>query len=1157
MIGAIVAFEWRYHTRQMTFVAAAALFFLFGFAITASGFGPDNIHVNSPYSIAESVGLISLLSVFALAAFCANAVVRDREHQMEEIVFTTAVEKLQFLAGRFTGSFLAAFTAFSFSIPGMLVARFMPWHEADRLGATSLVPYLWALLVIGLPNIFFAAVLLFAVSTITRSVLASYAASVALYVLYFVASSLTGSPLMAASAPGANEGVWLAAILDPFALSAFFEQTQHWTPVERNARLLSLSGNFLLNRVVWIGVAFAGLALVQRMFSFRVVRGAPASSRPLRWLPAGKSSRVPGRQDAGVAAGWKPALRARADAAPDVADNAFAAFLSATKFEVRAFLWSAPFLALTLLWAGLAAFEVFTDVTGNEYGSALYPTAGVIFRSIGTPLGLIGAILIVYYSAEIVWRERTLRMSHLLHAAPAPNAVFVLSKWTTLAALIGVLTATGVLAGALVQIVCGYPVDAGALLAYAYFSAAPLLLFAALAIVIQTLSPHKYVGMLIVLAVVIVGQRGEALGLEHPVVRFASATSIRYSDFYGFDNTRAFHWAIAYWAAFAALLLLRAIVLWRPGTHERVHRAWPAVLGVLVIATGAVRVYDARKEPTRAAMLEWKADYEKKYRPFSARPQPRIAAIRADVDLHPEDGTCRVRGEYVLVNETSRPIPEVLVAVRREATHATIEHPGKIARDEKFNQYLITLDAPLQPGTRTTVRFDVQYASDGESVVDNGTYLMSFRAFPSIGYRWTYEIEDPRERRRHGLAASSAPDQPEIAATDWVDLDLTISTAPGQIAIAPGRLVESSVESPVESHQQRFHYRTDKPVLNIFSIASARYAVKRDGPVEVYYHPAHTANVERIARAAKDSLATFSNAFGPYPQPRLRIVEVPSHWEMGGFATPGVVFLSETRGFMIDARDPRRLDLVYRRVAHEVAHQWWGYTVSAADAEGATMITESLTKYSELLMLERAHGREAVRESLTFELDRYLSGRTGETSGAEPPLARATNQPYLYYPKGATVMYAIRDLIGEEALNGALRAFAREQGGPRHHPTTADLLRTLPRHPLIAEWMNDVVLYDLKLESAGVRRLGDGRYEVRMRVLASKQREGGPMLPLRESIDVGVFSRENMPLLVAKRELHDGVNDVTVVVAQEPAFAAVDPYVTRIDRNRFDNTKSF
>jgi len=42
-----------------------------------------------------------------------------------------------------------------------------------------------------------------------------------------------------------------------------------------------------------------------------IALGAPASSRPYRWLPAGRDTDEASRQDAGVTAGWKPALRAR------------------------------------------------------------------------------------------------------------------------------------------------------------------------------------------------------------------------------------------------------------------------------------------------------------------------------------------------------------------------------------------------------------------------------------------------------------------------------------------------------------------------------------------------------------------------------------------------------------------------------------------------------------------------------------------------------------------------------------------------------------------------------------------------------------------------------------------------------------------------------
>jgi hypothetical protein len=44
----IVRFEWRYHSRQAAFRAASLLFFLLGFALSATRFGPDNVAINSP-----------------------------------------------------------------------------------------------------------------------------------------------------------------------------------------------------------------------------------------------------------------------------------------------------------------------------------------------------------------------------------------------------------------------------------------------------------------------------------------------------------------------------------------------------------------------------------------------------------------------------------------------------------------------------------------------------------------------------------------------------------------------------------------------------------------------------------------------------------------------------------------------------------------------------------------------------------------------------------------------------------------------------------------------------------------------------------------------------------------------------------------------------
>ncbi|MFZ2491513.1 MAG: M1 family aminopeptidase [Thermoanaerobaculia bacterium] len=1148
MLSSILRFEWRYHTRQVSFVAAVMLFFAAGLVLAATGFGPDNVNVNSPYSIAESAGLISLLAVFVAAAFCANAVVRDREVRMEEIVFTTSVEKLPFLLGRFGGSFFAAFTAYSASALGLLVGRLLPWHDPDRLGAIAPLDYLHALAVIGLPNVLFAAVVLFAVATTTRSVLASYAASVFLYVLYFVASAMTNSPLMAASAPGAAGDATLAALLDPFGLSAFFEQTQYWTPAERNVRTVALSGNFLLNRLVWIAASFAGFAAVFRLFSFR------AASSPGKRRPAEEESVAP------------PATYVRAG----VSGNFLQALLSASGMEVRAALRNLPFAALTLLWGALAASEILAEVVGGELGSSFHPTTALIAATIRQPLSLIGMVMVIYHGAEIVWRDRTLRFDGILNATPASSAVFVLSKWLALSSLVLVLTAVAFLVGAGVQLAYGFPPEPGLVLAFGAVNALPLILFAAVSVLVQTLSRQKYLGMMLVLVAAVLAQRGDVVGLEHPLLRVVTLPRMEWSAFNGFgDYATPWFWLALYWSAFAGLALVVAVAAWR--REQPRLRLLPAVaLSVALLASGAFVFFNTNvlnAWETADDVLDWKARYEKKYARYSGLPSPRIREVSAAIDLEPEARRYRVRGEYLLVNESGRPIEVLLVAVRREASSASIAiDSGAVTLDEEFNQHLIRLRPPLAPRSSARLRFDVTYDRAGfvasgpdNTVVANGSYIMSFRSLPTVGYRRSYEIEDPRERKRRGLPGQEQREATaEIATGDWARFDVTVSTAPDQVVVAPGRLLREWLQNG----RRFFHFRSDTPIPNQFAIASARYAIARSVDrgvsIEVYHHPEHGVNVPLIMRAATHSLRLFSEQFGPYPHRHLRVAEVPLVWDFGGFAQPGVIILHEQRGFLIDRRGAERFDLLYRRVAHEIAHQWWGHQLVAADAPGATMLTESLTKYSELLALEEAHGARQVVRSLEAEHDLYLSGRTGET-GVEPPLAQAGDQAYLYYRKGAIVMNALSDLLGERALNEALRTLLRDEGGPEGRATTAHLLANLhavatpTQRLLIDEWMSQVVLYDLEALEAEAQRLADGRWEVTLQIDASKS--GGR--PLDEAIRVVVYGEDGVTAIHdARHPLRQGRNALMVRVNSVPTAFAIDPSITRIETNRLDNRKA-
>ncbi|MFL5354755.1 ABC transporter permease/M1 family aminopeptidase [Archangium sp.] len=1184
MLSELVRFEWRYHTRQVTFAAAALGFFLLGFALMATGFGPANVKLQAPWLIAESMGFLSLLSVFALAIFSANAVVRDDEHRMAEILYCTPVGKLQYLSSRFAGSFLAAVSAFGFSAVGMLAASFMPWQDPERLGAVNALGYLWAFAVLVLPNMLFAAALLFSLAALTRSTLASHIGAVAVYVLYLICAALTDSPLMAASAPGGGEGFAFAALLDPFGLSGFFDQTRYWTVAEQNSRFVALSGTFLANRVATVGAAVLLLAGVYRLFSFRVLRKAKGAERPGTVPHAASTGSAP--------ASVRVPHRAPAPADPGAFGTWLAAYASAVKLELRTLLKSIPFLLVLLLWMALAGAELLSELTGGEYGSRSHPATGLIISALRQPLSLLGTIVLVYYSTELVWRERRFRIADTLAATPASSSAFVASKWTALAALVLGLITTGIFVGLAVQVAHGYSkFEPGLYLSLFYFEGTPLLLFAAAAVFLHALSPGKYVGMLLVLLVGLLKLRGGALGLEHHLWRFASAPAVPYSDMNGFGHLATpFHWFMLHWAVLGLLLAAGASALWRRGLRGQARTYRPAAAGLLAVSalTGGWILYNTDGVNDRMSsreLLDWKADYEKAYKPFAQLPRPTVASVTTDVELYPEERRHRVSGRYQLVNETQTALRKVLVSVNRKARGVELSIPGaKLAsRDERFGMYWFELDAPLAPKARTELRFALEFSQPGftddepdTTVVGNGSFVSGPRNFPSLGYRTSYELEDPRERRKRGLPEGTLREDSDLGeeteVPEWVDFEATVSTSADQVAVAPGKL-----ERQWEQDGRRyFHFRSEARMTNVVAFASARYEVSTlrhgDVAIEVYSHPAHRYNVERMLRAAAASLDTMEKHFGPYPHEVLRIAEVPTYWKFGAFAMPSIIFFTEDRGFLTDSTDPERLDLVSRRIAHEVAHQWWGHQLAPAIGAGDSMLVESLTKYSELLVMEELYGREKVRGFLSFELDRYLSGRSHEEV-RELPLSRVKGQPYIYYGKGAIVMYALKDLLGEEPVDRALRELLRTEGGPGGAATTRDLLARLyavapgELHPLIEGWLEEITLYDLKLESAAVTPLPDGRYEVKMRIAAARSQADGSgnesPVELSESIQVGIFSAHpdqaagtGQVLYLRPRALHSGINEVSAVVDAQPAVVAVDPYITRVDRNRFDNLRA-
>jgi aminopeptidase N len=462
----------------------------------------------------------------------------------------------------------------------------------------------------------------------------------------------------------------------------------------------------------------------------------------------------------------------------------------------------------------------------------------------------------------------------------------------------------------------------------------------------------------------------------------------------------------------------------------------------------------------------------------------------------------------------------------------------------------------------------------------NGTFFNNIEMMPHFGYDTSRQIIDRNERRKRGLG--DVPRAPKLedesargsigfADADWVDFETTVSTSADQIALAPGYLQKEWTRDG----RRYFHYKMDRPMLAFFCYLSANWQVKRDRwhdvPIEIYYDPAHPYNVQRMVDGVKRSLDYFTTQFSPYQHRQVRILEFPRYAQFAQSFANTIPF-SESIGFIADLRDPEDIDYVFYVTAHEVAHQWWAHQVIGADMQGQAMLSESLSQYSALMVMEKEYGATRMRKFLKYELDRYLRDRGGELI-EELPLMRVENQPYIHYQKGSLVFYRLRDEIGEAAVNRALAKFIGDKAYQQAPFTTSkELLQYIQaetppeKHALVDELFAKIVFYDNRVEAAKARKRADGKYDVTIDFAALKREADGTgketPLPMGDWIDIGAFSRaadeseaSERVLYLRKHHITPRDKQVTIVVDAKPYEVGLDPYNKLIDRIPDDNRK--
>ena len=1140
-----------------------------------------NTHHNAPFVISGYYAYIGLVMLLMAAAFVNSAALRDFRFNTNQIVFSTPMRRRDYLLGRFIGATLVSAIPMLGVSAGILAAKYMPWADPDQWGAVNWGAHLHAIYVFALPNALIIAAILFAIAVMARNEVVPFIGALLLLIGYIAAGALLQD----------LRHEELVVFADPFGIRTFALTAKYWTVAEKNSIPIALSGWMLWNRLLWAVVATAIFIVAYFRFSFSE--------------KASKAKSVETDSQAPLIAVGRPVL------SPNLRPAAWTQLVQSLRIHIRGMLVSVPFI-IVMLAGGLNCLLALMFNATEGYGNHTLPVTFWVLDLIRGTLYLFIIIVITFYAGVLVWKDKDERMDEIVDATPVPEWLSYATRLLTLLVMVMLIQICALLSGIAVQAWHGYHRFQLGLYSYELLvrDFSLFLFLAVLAFFMHAVSPNKYVGYAAYIAFLTANVfMWGPLNVATNLVQFAGTPNVVHSDLFGDAPYRAaWTWYALYWLLFCGLLAVLTVMFWPRGKQDRwagrrrnaaqrFHSGWitATLLCVLAFAsTGGWIWYNTaviNRVVGPKTLQRRQADYEKAYKQYENMPQPRVRNVKYAIDVYPESRNIVMRGEQVIQNPFGQPVGEIHFTIDPNYV-MDIDIPGtSLTKDDQKLYYRIyKFDPPLQPNESRTMHFTAKSKNRGfendlstVELVQNGSFFNNTIG-PVIGYEPQRQLTDPNDRKKFGLKEIDLMPRLERNCTsdcgetylgghsDWVDVQTVISTSADQLAIAPGSLLREWQENG----RRYFEYKLDHQSLNFYSFMSARYEVAREEwngiKLEVYYDRQHPWNVPRMMNSLKKSLDYYTKNFGPYFHKEARIIEFP---RVARFAQafPGTMPYSESIGFIANINKPDDIDFVFYVVAHEMGHQWWAHQVIGAKMEGATLLSETMAQYSALMVMEKEYGRDTMRKFLKYEMDNYLRSRGAERLKERPLLTVEANQGYIHYRKGSVVLYYLKEMIGEEAVNRALRKVIQQYAYARPpYPTSYALVDALREQTppelqyLIKDLFEDITIFSNRTLDATAQARADGKYDVTVKVEARKYKADAKgnetEAPVNDYIEIGAFAKpakgKKYGDTLYRERIHITQNEsqFTFVTDSLPEKAGIDPFALLIDRVPDDNTKS-
>jgi len=265
--------------------------------------------------------------------------------------------------------------------------------------------------------------------------------------------------------------------------------------------------------------------------------------------------------------------------------------------------------------------------------------------------------------------------------------------------------------------------------------------------------------------------------------------------------------------------------------------------------------------------------------------------------------------------------------------------------------------------------------------------------------------------------------EPDYAPTWWPCIErpddkalvqMNLNVPGGLVGVSNG-VLSATVAEP--DGTKTYQWRSSEPISTyLVSVAISNYDTWTDWylpvtggpamPVQHWVYPEHYAEARQDFSVTVPEITFFANLFGEYPF----VAEKYGHaiFAFGG----GMEHQTVTSYGASLIRGDNRYDWV---VAHELAHQWWGDSVTLADWP-EIWLNEGFATYSEALWWEHLNGPAGLSGYMTSLDSRPFCGTV------YAPACGLFG--HTVYDKGAWVLHMLRGIMGDDDFFRGLRDYA-------------------------------------------------------------------------------------------------------------------------------------